>query len=58
MVQNSEPVIPNAITSIKEDTKTLKIYWRKINSYLNELDSNDQDEADIHVPSAEEIQSA
>lgn len=29
---------------------------KKSTHYLNELDSNDHDEADIHVPSAEEIQ--
>jgi len=34
----------------------LKYIDEKINGYLNELDSNDQEEADIHVPNAEEIQ--
>ena len=40
----------------KKIQRHLKYIDEKINSYLNELDSNDQDEADIHVPSAEEIQ--
>ena len=40
----------------KKIQRHLKYIDEKINSYLNELHSNDQDEADIHVPSAEEIQ--
>lgn len=40
----------------KKIQRHLKYIDEKINSYLNELDNNDQDEADIHVPSAEEIQ--
>lgn len=42
--------------SQKKIQRHLKYIDEKINNYLNELDSNDQDEADIHVPSAEEIQ--
>jgi transposase len=33
----------------------LKYIDEKINTYLQQLDSNDEDEADIHVPSEEEI---
>jgi transposase len=40
----------------KKIQRHLKYIDEKINSYLNELDSNDKDEADIHVPTAEEIQ--
>ena len=34
----------------------LKYIDEKVNAYLQELDTNDQDEVDIHVPSREEIQ--
>ena len=34
----------------------LKYIDEKVNTYLQELDTNDQDEVDIHVPSREEIQ--
>lgn len=40
----------------KKIQRHLKYIEEKINSYFNKLDSNDQDEADIHVPNAEEIQ--
>jgi transposase len=40
----------------KKIQRHLKYIDEKINRYLNELDSNDKDEADIRVPSAEEIQ--
>ncbi len=40
----------------KKLQRHLKYIDEKINGYFNELDSNDQDEADIHIPSAEEIQ--
>ena len=39
----------------KKIQRHLKYIDEKINHYLNELDSNDKDEAEIHVPSAEEI---
>ena len=39
----------------KKIQRHLKYIDEKINHYLSELDSNDQDEADIHVPTAEEI---
>ena len=39
----------------KKIQRHLKYIDEKINRYLSELDSNDQDEADIHVPTAEEI---
>jgi transposase len=42
--------------SQKKIQRHLKYIDEKINGYLNELDSNDQEEADIHVPNAEEIQ--
>lgn len=40
----------------KKIQRHLKYIDEKITTYLNQLDNNDQDEADIHVPSAEEIQ--
>ena len=40
----------------KKIQKHLKYIDEKINNYLKELDDNDQAEADIHVPSVEEIQ--
>jgi transposase len=40
----------------KKIQRHLKYINEKINSYLKELDSNDQEEAGIHVPNAEEIQ--
>jgi len=39
----------------KKIKRQLKYIDEKIETYLNELDSNDVDEADIHVPSEEEI---
>lgn len=39
----------------KKIQRHIKYLDDKIDSYLNELDSNDQDEAHIHVPSEEEI---
>lgn len=39
----------------KKIQRHLKYIDEKINGYLNELDSNDHKEADIHVPNAEEI---
>lgn len=39
----------------KKLKQRLKYIDEKISTYLQELDDNDQDEADIHVPSAEEI---
>ena len=41
--------------SKKKIQRHLKYIDEKISTYLEELDNNDQDEADIHVPSAEEI---
>lgn len=38
----------------KKIQRHLKYINEKINSYFNQLDSNDQDEADIHVPSIED----
>jgi transposase len=40
----------------KKIQRHLKYIDEKINNYLEELDRNDEAEADIHVPSAEEIQ--
>ncbi|MGI6678148.1 MAG: transposase [Dehalobacterium sp.] len=40
----------------KKIQRHLKYIDEKINGYLNELDNNDHEEADIHVPNAEEIQ--
>lgn len=41
--------------SEKKIQRHLKYIDEKINTYLQQLDSNDEDEADIHVPSEEEI---
>ena len=39
----------------KKIKRHLKYLDEKISNYLKELDSNDQEEADTHIPSAEEI---
>jgi len=39
----------------KKIKRHLKYIDEKISNYLKELDSNDQEEADTHIPSAEEI---
>jgi hypothetical protein len=39
----------------KKIKRQLKYLNEKISNYLKELDSNDQEEADIHIPNAEEI---
>jgi len=40
----------------KKLERSLKYIDEKINEYMNRLNANDQDEADVHVPTIEEIQ--
>lgn len=55
MVPSLEPATPNDNFSQKKIKKQLRYIDEKIDTYLKELDRNDVEEADIHVPSEAEI---